>query len=371
VDVADPLPPGTTVDNLEIAGNVAVAGHGSTRPTLTLGSGDATQSRQSFPINVTDVSWVDDTTMPNGVRADLDLTVSGETWTQVGALDQAGATDAVYEVQVREDGSLLIVFGDGTHARRLPTGVNNVAARYRSGVGLAGNLAAGSITKLVAPDALVASVRQPLPAGGGSDREGVDSMRTRAPATVLALGRAVALADFGYLAASQSGVWQARALPATEVETGESVRVVVVAAGGQPMSPTLRTSIQDFLTTRSVPGVRVSAIDYTRVRLSISVILDVDRVHYPTDAVIAAVTTALMQQFTLPARQLGQPVHRSDVFRVVENVAGVTDCECYIADGTGTPDPIARVQRLPAAPTELLTLDADATSLSVTTGPVR
>jgi hypothetical protein len=369
--LADSTPPGTTVDNLEIAGNVAVAGHGNTRPTLKLGSGDATQSRQSFAINVTDVSWIDDTTMPNGVRADLTVTVGGEIWVQVGALDRTGPTDAVYEVQIREDGSLLVVFGDGQNGRRLPTGVNNVSARYRSGVGLAGNLGPGSIHSLVAPDPLVASVRQPLPASGGSDPEGVDSMRARAPATLLALGRAVSLPDFGFLAASQSGVWQAQALPAVEQGTGEKVTVVIVPAGGWVMSPTLKSSIEGFLTSRAIPGVAVSAVDYTRARLSISVRLDVDTVHYETATVIAAVGAAVTSAFTLPTRELGQPVHRSDVFRVVEGVPGVADCECYIARDADVPDPLARVQRLRADAREVLTLDDNGQSLSVTTGAVR
>ncbi len=39
-----------------------------------------------------------------------------------------------------ENGTAQPVFGDGERGARLPTGSQNVTARYRSGLGLEGNL---------------------------------------------------------------------------------------------------------------------------------------------------------------------------------------------------------------------------------------
>jgi predicted phage baseplate assembly protein len=364
--LADPVPDGSTVGNLEIAGNVVVAGHGTRRNPVTLGSGDATKSGQAFAINVTDVSWIADATMPRGVRADLQVAVGIETWTQVASLDDAGPTDTAYEVRVQEDGTLLVMFGDGQNGRRLPTGSNSVVASYRRGVGLDGNLPPGSLASLVAPDPLVASVRQPLAAGGGSDREDAGSMRSAAPATVLTLGRAVSLSDFTYLASSQSSVWDAVALPATPAGTGEAVTVVVVPAGGATLTKTQGDDVKAFLTNNALPGVKISATSYSPARLSITASLGVDPTKYEFAVVIAAVRAALLEAFTLPKRRLGQGVHRSDVFRVVEAVEGVSDSECYIARDSDVPDKMARVQRLSADRTEVLALDSDGTSLNVT-----
>jgi hypothetical protein len=361
----DRLPAGSTVGNVEIAANVVLAGHGSRRNAVMLGSGDATQARQSFPLNVTDVSWVADRTMPAGVRADIEVRVAGEPWRQVGTLDDSGPADGDFEVHVREDGGLQLVFGDGGTGRRLPTGVNNVVAGYRAGVGLAGNLPAGSLTALVTPHPLVGAVSQPLEAAGGSDLEPATAMRAAAPATVLTLGRAVSLSDFAFLAARQSSVWQAKALPAVEAGRRESVTVVIVPAGGGTLTPTLRDSIQDFLIARALPGVTVKALPYHRVAFSISVQIRTDPQRFEPAVVTAGVIAALREAFTLPRRALGQSVHRSEVFRVVESVAGVIGSECWIGAGLARPVPETRVQRLPATATQVLEL-SDASTLDVT-----
>ena len=52
----------------------------------------------------------------------------------------------VYELRTAEDGTSLLQFGDGTTGAPLPTGRGNVTATYRTGVGLAGRVAAGALT---------------------------------------------------------------------------------------------------------------------------------------------------------------------------------------------------------------------------------
>jgi predicted phage baseplate assembly protein len=365
VQLADQPPDGSEVGNIEIAGNVVLAGHGSRRGTLTLGSGDATQARQTFSVKASDISWVADPSMPNGVRADLDVHVGGVRWLQVGSLDDSKPADTTYEVQIREDGGLSVVFGDGQNGRRLPSGVNNVVAGYRTGVGLAGNLPAASLTALVTPHPLVAAVLQPIAAGGGADLEPTDSMRSGAPATVLTLGRAVSLTDFGYLAASQSSVWQAVALPVAESGTGESVGVVVVPAGGGSLTPTLKASLETFLAARALPGVTATVSGYRNVVVSIGVLIRVDQARFDPGVVKAAVTAALLDAFTLPKRQLGQTLHRSEVFRVVEAIDGVASSECWISLERGILVPLDKVQRLRAQPFEVLVLASSGWTLHV------
>lgn len=376
VVLADPLPDGSEVGNIEIAANVVLAGQGARRGTLTLGSGDATQARQTFTVNASGISWVADPTMPNGVRADLDVRVGGQRWLQVGSLDDSKPADTAYEVKIREDGGLSVMFGDGQNGRRLPSGINNVVAGYRTGVGLAGNLPAGSLEALVTPHPLVAAVRQPIPAGGGSDLEPAESMRANAPATVLSLGRAVSLSDFGYLAASQSSVWQAVAFPAAESGTGESVTVVVIPAGGGLLTPSLKDSLEAFLTARALPGVTVTARSYQRVVISIGVQIRVDQTSFDPDVVKAAVAAALLDVFTLPKRRLGQTLHRSEVFRVVEAIPGVSSSECWIAVEHEILAPemlahLAKLQRIRATPWVALVLASDGSTLQVATESLR
>ncbi|MBT1076096.1 baseplate J/gp47 family protein [Geobacter grbiciae] len=317
------LPAGFTWGNTLIAGNVALAGHGESKVEKVLGSGDATRANQSFVFAEAGVSFVADPTQPAGVRAAIDLSVAGRVWKQVGSFADSGPTDHHYTVRMTEAGYLLIAFGDGVRGRRLPSGVNNVRLTFRSGTGLAGNLPAGSSFKPSRPHRLVEKVRQPLPATGGNDREGVESLRANAPATLLTLERAVSLDDFAWLAMSQSSVWQARAFSRpTGLGRNEKVEVVVVPAGGGALG-TLAATLTDFLVAHAVPEVEVTVLPYESRTFALEVLLTVDAAAYNPDVVTAAVKSALQDVFSLRKRRLGQDLFLSEVYQVVEGVTGV------------------------------------------------
>jgi hypothetical protein len=227
-----PVPAGSRRDNLVLRANAVLAGHGETKGERALGSGDASRSHQTFRFDEKGVSFVADPGQPAGVRAAIEVRIGNRVWQQVPTLADSGPADPHYTVRMTEDGGVELAFGDGRNGRRLPTGVNNVRLAWRSGAGLAGNLPAGKLVKAARPNPMIETVRQPLPATGGNDMEGVESMRATAPASVSTLGRAVSLADYGRLAASQSSVWQAAAFSMpTGLARKDSVRVVVVPAG--------------------------------------------------------------------------------------------------------------------------------------------
>ncbi len=347
--LARDLPAGFTRGNTLMAGNVALSGHGESKGEKVLGSGDATRANQSFVFAETGVSFVADPTQSAGVRAAIDLSVAGRVWEQVGSFASSGSTDHHYTVRMTEAGQLLIAFGDGVRGRRLPTGTNNVRITFRSGTGLGGNLPAGSAFKPSRPHRLVEKVRQPLDATGGNDREGVESLRENAPATLLTLERAVSLDDFAWLAMAQSSVWQARAFSRpTGLGRNDKVEVVVVPAGGGALG-TLAATLTAFLVAHAVPEVEVTVLPYESVTFALEVLLTVDAVAYNPDTVTAAVKTALQDAFSLRKRKLGQALYLSEVYQVVEGVTGV---EHSVAVING--DPAAR--RVAAGDREVLTL---------------
>ena len=244
---------GFTRENLRIAGNVTLASHGERQAEKVLGSGDATVSGQRFVLAQQAVSFVPDPKQPRGVRADIDVVVDGRIWQQVGALRDVdvGPADPVYIVKITEDGGLELEFGDGQTGRRLPTGTNNVRVRTRIGVGLAGNLPAGTLTKIAKPHPAVTAVQQPLPAVGGNDRETTDSLRKTAPTTLLTLERCVSPADFASLAAAHASIWQARAFVRPSLGTrAHRVDVVVVPADGAELGELAQT-LATFLQSRA------------------------------------------------------------------------------------------------------------------------
>jgi hypothetical protein len=321
--IGQDLPAGFTVGNALIAGNVVLAGHGETKGEKVLGSGDATRLSQVFRFEEKEVAFVADATQPSGVRAAITVQVAGRVWEQVASFQDSRPTDFHYTVHMTEDATLKITFGDGQRGRRLPTGGNNVRITFRKGVGLAGNVTAGSFSKPAKPHRLVDKVRQPLDATGGNDMEGVASLRENAPATLLTLERAVSLADFSYLAMSQSSVWQARAFARpTGLGRNQKVEVVVVPAGGGGLG-TLGATLTHFLLNHAIPGIEVTVLPYQEITFGLEVVLTIDTAQFVPEDVAKVVAAALQEAFSLQKRGLGQDLFLSEVYAVVEALSGV------------------------------------------------
>jgi hypothetical protein len=352
--LADDLPAGTTYATLLLSANVVRAGHGERRPAKILGNGDAIRSRQRFVLAEKDVAFVADRSQRAGVAAAITVTVDGQAWDQLSTLNEAAPEARAYTVRLDEDGLLEIGFGDGVHGRRLPTGSGNVRVEFRVGTGLAGNLAAASLTRPAKPHPRIAAVRQPLPATGGNDREPVESLRRAAPATVLTLERAVALADFEHLVASHASVWQARAFRRPAPGTrGARVEVVVVPAGGGALAPELAEELRAYLAARALPGVRIRVSRYTPRALELAAALGVDASLGEPETILAAARGALLAAFALETRSIGDDAFLSAAYATIENVSGVVNSRIGIFATDTTP---GLQRRIGAGPAELLYL---------------
>lgn len=327
------LPAGPyTASNTVVHGNVVWAGHGEAQPTAVLGSGDATASGQSFVFPHDDVAFVADATQTSGVRADLTLSIGGETWLQVPTLHYASATAAQYTVRVTEEGFLRLGFGDGVRGRRLPSGDNNLRVAWRRGHGSVGNLPAACLTQPEHPDPRLAGVRQPLDSTGGNETEGVVELRRSAPASLRTLGRAVSLVDFENLAMSQSSVWQARAFRGRQRAHQTGVSLVVVPAHGGALGG-LRQDLALFISAHALPGVAVELLDYRPLPLQLNVVLGIDLQRFDAQAVAAQVRQALQAALQLRHRRIGERLYLSEVVRTVEDTPGVEYSTCRFVQG--------------------------------------
>ncbi len=353
-----PLPEGARLDNLVLRGNAVLAGHGEAKGERALGGGDASRSHQTFRFEEKGISFVADPGQPSGVRAAIEVRIGNRVWQQVPTLADSGPADPHYTVRMTEDGGVELAFGDGRNGRRLPTGVNNVRLAWRSGAGLAGNLPVGKLVKAARPNPRIEAVRQPLPATGGNDMEGVESMRATAPASVSTLGRAVSLGDYGRLAASQSSVWQAAAFTLrTGLARKDSVRVVVVPAGGGDLGA-LADTMKAFLEAHALPGVSLQVDPYEPVGFNLRIELQIVTAEYDPERVVEAARARLLAAFGLRGRKLGQALRLSEVYRLVEGVPGVANSLCVLDN-----DP--KKARVDAPADGVVHLDAPTSSLTI------
>ena len=91
------------------------------------------------------------------------MRVGDVAWSERRRCSARAPTDRAYTLSTDEQGRDFVVFGDGVRGARLPSGVNNVRATYRKGLGIDGNVGAGSLTQLMTRPLGLKSVSNPLP----------------------------------------------------------------------------------------------------------------------------------------------------------------------------------------------------------------
>ncbi|MDI5892156.1 hypothetical protein [Halomonas rhizosphaerae] len=299
--------------------NAVECSHGETKSPKVLGSGDAEKAAQRFPLGAREVSFIPSTVAETGVAPDMDISVDGVRWSYRDLIDPTADGTESYAVSMTEEGRLVVHF-----RHRLSTGTDNVVvSRYRTGVGPKGAVPARAFAKPMKKHRYVRALTQPFAATGGADREPVGDLRVNAPARLAANGRAVSLKDFERLCRRRSDVWQAWARPMVQPGAGRRVAIVIVPANGGTIGPTLREVLTEFVEARALPGIRVDLEAYGAIRLIVTAKIRVDIEKCDKTEIQAAAQAALIAEFALERRGLGQPAYISEVAAALERVAGV------------------------------------------------
>jgi uncharacterized phage protein gp47/JayE len=298
-----------------VHGNVALATHGETVQQL-LGSGRAAAPFQRFTLAHEPLTHLQSKDAPSGAAPALEVRVNDVRWDEVVTLYGAGPRDRAYVLRSDEAGKRYVQFGDGERGARLPTGSNNVRARYRKGIGAAGNVKAGALAQLLDRPLGVKGVSNPAAASGGVDPETEDAARTSIPLGVRTLGRAVSLLDYEDFARAFTGVVKAHAVE-LPLRGGKTIVVTTAWEGGERL-----VDLADALEERGDPRVVVEVLEGVTETFRVGLRVAVEPA-YEEDAVLAGVEAALRSAYSYEARGLIEPVFRSELVAVVHGVAGV------------------------------------------------
>jgi hypothetical protein len=189
---------GTAVSGMAVArGNAGLAGHGR-RVMETL---EAAAGRFRPRLRLPGLTWrvPYDAAAARGRSATsaleqdprqalpaIELSDPARTWALKRDLLGSDRFAADFVVEMEEDGTAMLRFGDGTLGRP-PAAGTGLTAVYRVGNGSAGNIGRDSLVHLVSDVTAVTAVRNPLAAAGGTDPEPLDSIRLTAPGFIDAL----------------------------------------------------------------------------------------------------------------------------------------------------------------------------------------
>jgi hypothetical protein len=342
--------------------NVVTATHGETVARERLGAGDMTVPFQRFALAKPPLTHVRRAGAPGGAAPELEVRVAGLRWQLAQRLFGHGPGDRVYVLELADDGTTTVRFGDSVTGQAPATGAE-IVARYRQGIGREGLVHAGQLTLLLDRPLGLRTATNPLPAAGAADPETLDQARTNAPETVRTFDRVVSLRDFEDAARASALVAKARAAFAT---VGGEPAVVLTVAGedGAHLDATARRDLRADLDARRDPWRRLEIVDYTEIPVVIkAAIVAHDPARLPED-VAAAATAALLGALSFARREFGQPLHASGVFAALQSATGVVGVDLQrlqyrddadrSAHGAGSEPVLAH---LPIGPNELATLD--------------
>ncbi len=308
-------------DTVTINANVAHATHGETVQEV-LGSGDASQSFQSFTLRQQPLTYTSAST-PSGRESTLQVRVNDLQWHEVPSLYGYGSRDRIFVSRTDGNGNTIVQFGDGKIGMRPRTGMQNVQSTYRKGIGVAGNVDANQLSMLMTRPLGVKSVINPLAANGGADGESLDDARRNAPLTVLTLDRIVSLQDFEDFTRAFAGIAKAMA---TWTWSGQIRGVFITVAG--PAGGEIKSDsdiYKNLLSAMHIAGdpyipIRVESYREALFRIAARVKVNPD---YRSEQVLTAVEKSLRSHFSFDTRDFGQPVTLSEVMAVIQAVPGV------------------------------------------------
>ncbi len=258
------------------------------------------------------------------------------------------ATDRHFIVVVDQADRATIRFGNGVNGA-IPSGT--ITVRYKTGGGAAGNVNAGTLTRLegsfadVEGNPVSIAATNPRPASGGSDRESIAQIQTLAPESIRVLSRTVSREDYEVNARRLPEVARALMLTSNEdpgIAENTGILFVIPRGGGVP-SQALKDAVKRQVTV-VFPNtltfqVAVQDPSYLPVDIQATIFL---RQGANAKVVRAAIEKALASFFAVslpdgtPNPQVdfgwnlknanGDPASEiafSDVFNVVRDVAGV------------------------------------------------
>ncbi|OXY93539.1 putative baseplate assembly protein, partial [Streptomyces diastatochromogenes] len=348
--------------SVRVLGNVVEATHGESREEA-IGSGDSDRVNQTFALWQSPLTWLAADNPPPafgrgyphlaslGATPVLDIRVDGVLWHEVDSLAGRGPTERVYITGTASDGRTTVTFGDGVHGARLPSGHENVRARYRFGTGKAANVPADRITQPLTRPLGVTAVTNPRPATGGADADGPGLTRRTIPLAVSALDRLVSEPDYEDFARSRAGIGRAAA---RELFDGRRrvLHVTVAGTDDVPLTEDNLRPLRGALTEYGDPNlpVRVDVRELVLLLIAAKVKLAPD---HAWENVEPRLRQALLLRLGYEGRELARPARLSEVLATAHSVPGVDYVDVDVFTGvpaSATPKQLAALLAGPGTP---------------------
>ena len=272
-------------------------------------------------------------------------TADPDSWEPRQDLLSSDANASSFVVEVEHDGSAHLRFGDDQYGRR-PFSGTAFRAQYRIGNGPAGNVGADTVVHVVSTVPELQSVRNPLPARGGTAPEDAASVRRRAPQAFRRQERAVTPQDYAEVSQRYEGVDRAAA---TLRWTGSwhTVFTTVDRSGGQPIDTAFEADLRAHLERYRMAGHDIEVNEPVFVSLEIELLICVLDGYQRSD-VRTGILDVLGDRRLADGRlglfhpdrlSFGQTVFLSPIYAAARSVAGIASLQATTFRRQGVDDP--------------------------------
>jgi len=339
-------------DEVEISvarGNIVLADQGVTKNNKQLYPAEFTDTPKYYPkltdTNITNAApfnYYTAKTQPAslGLTQDVRYAIASvhlvnrqETWEPQKDLLSSNKFATEFVVETENDGTAYLRFGDNISGKMPDTGFSPTAI-YRTGNGSAGNVGAETVNTIVWQQEGIISVRNPLPAFGGTEPETMEQVRQYAPQAFRTQERAVTEADYIEKTKLHPEVQNAEA---KFYWTGSwyTVYIIIDRIGGKDIDEDFKEEIIQYLDQYRMAGYDLEIIQPTFVSLDISLNVCVKPSYFQAD-----IKRKLSEAFSngqLPDGTnaffhpdnftFGQPVYLSSIYRTAMAIDGVASVE--------------------------------------------
>jgi hypothetical protein len=300
------------------------------------------------------------------VQPCISLSDGSETWKPQRDLLGSDRFAREFVVEVERDGVARLRFGDGALGQR-PTPGAGLTADYRVGNGLAGNVGAGAISRVVSDDQAITCVWNPLPATGGMDPEEMEHVRQFAPQAFRVQERAVTPADYAEITQRRADVQRAAAAYRW---TGSwyTAFVTIDRSGGLLVDEGFKGDVRAYLNRYRLAGYDLEINSPIPVPVDLKLLVCVESGRFRSD-VQQALLRAFSNGFLPDGRRgffhpdnftFGQPLSLSRVYEAALAVDGVASVEVQKLQRWGKePEGELAAGLLAVGPYEVIQLDND------------
>ncbi len=326
-----------------INANVAAATHGETVSEI-LGSGDATIPFQKFTLKQPPLTYVS-SDQPGGIESTLEVRVNDILWNEVPYFTGHGPEDRIYTIRLDDQGRSTITFGDGITGARLPTGSENVKANYRKGLGSDGLLNAYRLNQLMSRPLGVKSAENQLPTSGAGDSEKLIDARKNAPLSVLTMDRVVTLQDYEDYSRSFAGIDKSLANWVWK-DQKQWIHLTVAGTNGAMLcsDSTIKEDLLKSLRKYGNPRVPILINSYIPRFFKVDFSVEISPEFIPAK-IKAEIDEKLHAEFSFENREFGQPVWKSEVITLIQEIDGVISVDVdalYFFENLPSPENVLR-----------------------------